>query len=80
MHTRRSDSPNTAAEHLPDDVPVPEMAQQLVEAPKTVSQDRIQRRTVERIADIPVPKVAEELVEKVLSQDRDQQRSAEEII
>ena len=37
------------------DVPVPEMAQQLVEAPATFSQDRIQHRTVERIVDVPVP-------------------------
>ena len=45
------------------DVPVPEMVKQLVKLPNTVSQDRIQERTVERIADIPVPQVVEELVE-----------------
>ena len=58
------------------------MAQQLVEALKTVSRDRTQQRTVERIVDVPVPEVEEELVEasKDFSQDRDQQRSAEETI
>ena len=58
------------------------MAQHLVEAPKTLSRDRIQHRTVERIVDVPVPEVEEELVEavKVFSQDKDQQLSAEETI
>ena len=45
------------------DVPVPEMVEQVVKLPNTVSQDRIQERTVERIADIPVPQVVEELIE-----------------
>ena len=31
--------------------------QQLVEVPKTVSQDRIQQRNVEQIVDVPVPEV-----------------------
>ena len=49
---------------------------------RSVSRDRIQHRTVERIVDVPVPEVEEELVEasKVFSQDRDQQRSAEETV
>ena len=43
------------------DVPVPEMVNQLVEASKTVPQDRIRQRTVEQIVDAPVPQVLEEL-------------------
>ena len=39
------------------------MVEQLVKLPNAVSQDRIQERTVERMADIPVPQVVEELVE-----------------
>ena len=59
-------------------VPVPRMIEQFVEVPKTVSQDRIQQRTLEQISDTPVPQVAEELVEvfTVFSQDRVQQRFA----
>ena len=45
------------------DVGVPEMVEQLVKLPKTVSEDGIQQRIVERIADIPVPQVVEELAE-----------------
>ena len=45
------------------DVPVPEMAKQLVEVSETVSQDRIQQRTVEQIVDAPVPQAVEELAE-----------------
>ena len=54
------------------DVPVLEKADQLVEVPKTVSQDRIQQRTVEQIVDVPFPQAAEEPAEflKVFSQDR----------
>ena len=50
--------------------------------PKTVSQDRIQQRIVEQIADVPVPQVVEELVEvsKVFTQDRVQQRFVEQTI
>ena len=46
-----------------------------------VIQDRIQQRTLEQISDTPVPQVTEELVEvfTVFSQDRDQQRFAEQI-
>ena len=33
------------------DVPDPEMVKQLVEVQETISQDRIQRRTVEQIVD-----------------------------
>ena len=49
------------------DVPVPEM----VEVPKTVSQDKIQQRIVEQIIDVPVSQVVKELVEvsKVFPQD-----------
>ena len=35
------------------DVRVPETMEQLVKLPKTVSQDGIQQRTAERIADLP---------------------------
>ena len=42
---------------------VPEMVKQLVEAPETVSHDRIQQRTVEQIVDAPVPQAVEELAE-----------------
>ena len=50
--------------------------------PKTVSEDGIQQRTVEGIADIPVPQVVKELVKvsKVLSQDRVGQRYGVQII
>ena len=46
-----------------------------------VIQDRIQQRSLEQISDTPVPHVMEELVEvfTVFSQDRDQQRFAEQI-
>ena len=40
---------------------VPEMVEQLVKLPKTVSEDGVQQRTVEHTADIPVPQVVEEL-------------------
>ena len=43
------------------DVPVPEMAKQLVEVPETVSQDRIQQRTVEQT--IPAISLVETIVE-----------------
>ena len=36
---------------------------QVTEVPKTVSQDRIQQRSVEQIVDVPVLQVVEELVE-----------------
>ena len=64
------------------DVPVPEMAEQLVEAPKNASRDRIQQRYVEQTVDVPVPEVEEELVEasKDFSLDREQQRSAEDTV
>ena len=42
---------------------VPEMVEQLVKLPKTVSEDGNQQRTAEHIADIPVPQDVEELVE-----------------
>ena len=45
------------------DVRVPEMVEQLVKLPKTVSQDEVKQRTVECIVDTPVPQVVEELVE-----------------
>ena len=51
--------------------------------PKTVSENRIQERTVEHIAaDIPVLQVAEELMEasKVFLKDRIQQRFTEQTI
>ena len=58
-----------------------DLLQQFVEVPKTVSQDRIQQRTLEQISDTPVPQVVEELVEviTVFVQDRVQQRFAEQI-
>ena len=43
-------------------VPVPRVIEQFIEVPKTVSQDRIQKRTLGRISDTPVPQVVEELV------------------
>ena len=42
-------------------VPVPRMIEQFVEVPKTVSQDRIQQRTLEQNSDKPVLQVVEEL-------------------
>ena len=58
------------------------MVKHLVEVPETVSQDRIQQRTVEQIVDAPVPQAVEELAEvsKVFSQDRIQQRAVEQTI
>ena len=66
-------------EQIPDD-PVLEKAEQLVEVPKTVLQDRIQQRTVEQIVDVPVPQVLKELAEvsKSFRRDRIQQRSVEQ--
>ena len=55
------------------DVPVPGKAEQLVEEPKTIPQDRIQQRTVEHInADTPVPQDVEEPGEffKAFSQEK----------
>ena len=64
------------------DVPVPETAEQLVEVPETVSDDRIQQRTAEHIAVIPVPQDVKELVVvfRGFSQDRIQQRTAEQTV
>ena len=64
------------------DVPVPEMVEQLVEVPETVSRDGVQQRTVEQIVDAPVMQAVEELAEvsKVFSQDRIQQRIVEKTI
>ena len=58
------------------------MVKQLVEVPETVSQKRIQQRTVEQIVDVPVPQVVEELMEvsHVFLQDRVRQRFVEQII
>ena len=67
---------------LPDVLAL-EMVDQLVKLPKTVSENRIQERTVEHIvADIPVLQVAEELVEvsKVFPEGRIEQRFAEQTI
>ena len=54
------------------------MVKQLVDAPKTVSQDRIQQRTVEQIVDVPFPQAVE--VFRVFSKDRIQQRAVEQTI
>ena len=64
------------------DVPVPETVEQLVKLPKTVTEDGIQQRIVERIAEIPVSQVAEELADasKVFPKDRIQQRIAVQTI
>ena len=45
------------------DVPVPEMVEQLVKLPKTVSEDGIQQPTVEQIVDILDPQDVEEPAE-----------------
>ena len=61
------------------DVLVLEILEQLVKWPSTISEDRIQERTAERIVDIPVPQDVEELVEvSRVSQDMIQQRSVEQ--
>ena len=61
------------------DVPVPEMVEQKL--PETVSDDRIQQRTAEHIADISVPQDVEELVEVFrVPKDRIQQRLAEQTV
>ena len=51
------------------------MAKQSVEVPETVSQDKIQQRTVEQIVDVPVQQFVEEqaVAFKVFSQNRGQQ-------
>ena len=61
------------------DVLVPEMVEQKL--PETVSDDRIQQRTAEHLADIPVPQDVKELVEvsEVFPQDRSQQCFLEQI-
>ena len=41
------------------DVPMPEMVKQLVEVPKTISQNRIQQRTMKQIVDDPVVQVVQ---------------------
>ena len=68
-------------EQIPD-VLVPEMVEQLVKLPKTVSVDRIQQRIAEHIAVIPVPQGVKELVVvfRVFSQDRIQERTVEQTI
>ena len=65
------------------DVLVSEMVKQLMEEPKTISQGRIQQRTVEHFAaDTPVPQDVEELAEffKDSSLDRVQQSSVEHTV
>ena len=61
---------------------VSQIVGQVTEVPRTVSQDRIQQRTLEQIVDTPVPQVVEELAETsmVCSQDRVQQSSVEQTI
>ena len=62
------------------DVPVPEMVEQLVKLPKTVSEDGIQERLVEQTIDTLVPQDVKEPAEffKASSQDRAQQSSPEQ--
>ena len=64
------------------DVLVPDMVEQLVKLPNTVSQDRIRQRPVEQIVDTSDPQVVEKLVVvfRVFSQDRIQQRTVEQTI
>ena len=63
------------------DILVPEMVEQLVKLPETVSDDKIQQRTAEHIAVISVPQDVKELVEvsEVFPQDRSQQYFLEQI-
>ena len=65
------------AEHGPD-APVPQMAEQLLEVPKIISQCRILQQTL----DILVPQVVEEILEviKVILQERISERTAEQIV
>ena len=69
------------AEHILD-VLVPDMVEQLVKLPNTVSQDRIRQSTVEQIVDFLVPQDVEEPAEGLqgFSQDRIQQRTVEQTI
>ena len=57
------------------------IAEQLINVPKILSQDRTQQRTLEPISDTPAPQVVEELAEVFthFSQDGVQQRFAEQI-
>ena len=68
-------------EQIPD-VLAPEMVEQLVTLPKTVSQNRTQQQTEEQVINAPVPQVVEELLEvsKVFSQYRVQQRFGGQIV
>ena len=65
------------AEHGPD-APVPQMAEQLLEVPKIISQCRILQQTL----DILVPQVVEEILEviKVILQERISERIVEQIV
>ena len=76
------------------DIPMPEMVTQSVEVPKTISQNRIQQRTMKQIVDDPVVQIVQipqvHVVEKTaeipvmtqrhISQDRIQQRTVEQIV
>ena len=57
------------------DVPMPEMVKQLVEVPKTISQNRIQQRTMKQIVDDPVVQVVQIPQVHVVEKRRRQLRS-----
>ena len=60
------------------DAPVPQMAEQLLDVPKIISQCRILQQTL----DILVPQVVEEILEviKVILQERISERIVEQIV
>ena len=64
------------------DVHVPQVVEQVLEAPKISSQDRNLQGTVEQILDVLVPEMVEQLVKlpKTVSVDRIQQRTAEQTV
>ena len=78
IHTSHlHNSSHMVAEHGPD-APVPQMAEQLLEVPKIISQCRILQQTL----DILVPQVVEEILEviKVILQERISERIVEQIV
>ena len=62
-----------------EDVRVPRMAEQVIEASQISSQSRVLEGTIGQTLDVPVPEMAEQLVEalKIASWDRTMQRTVE---
>ena len=80
--TKVRSNPGDAEREQIADVHVPQVVEQVLEAPKTSSQDRNLQGTVEQIPDVLVPEMVEQLVKlpRTVSVDRIQQRTAERIV